>query len=139
MKQSYQHVRQHGGLCIADEVQVGFGRAGRHLWSFEFQDVVPDIVTLGKPIGNGHPLGAVITTQKIAEEFANGMEYFNTFGGNQVSCSVGMAVLDIMENEGLQQNALETGRWLKEELGNALKNIFPLIGDVRGEGLFSGC
>jgi len=72
------------------------------------QNVVPDIVTLGKPIGNGHPLGAVITTQKIAEEFANGMEYFNTFGGNQVSCSVGMAVLDIMENEGLQKNALES-------------------------------
>ena len=83
-------------------------------------------------------LGAVITTRKIAEEFANGMEYFNTFGGNQVSCSVGMAVLDIMENEGLQQNALETGSWLKEEL-EAMKNIFPLIGDVRGEGFVSGC
>lgn len=137
LKQSYQHVRQYGGLCIADEVQVGFGRAGKHFWSFELQDVVPDIVTLGKPIGNGHPLGAVITTQKIAKEFANGMEYFNTFGGNQVSCSVGMAVLDIMENEGLQQNALETGSWLKEKL-EMLKNVFPLIGDVRGEGLFLG-
>ena len=137
LKQSYQHVKQLGGLCIADEVQVGFGRAGRHFWSFELQDVVPDIVTLGKPIGNGHPLGAVITTRKIAEAFANGMEYFNTFGGNQVSCSVGMAVLDVMENDGLQQNALETGRWLKEKL-EALKNIFPLIGDVRGEGFFLG-
>ena len=137
LKHSYQHVRQYGGLCIADEVQVGFGRAGRHFWSFELQDVVPDIVTLGKPIGNGHPLGAVITTQKIAKEFANGMEYFNTFGGNQVSCSVVMVVLEIMENEGLQQNALETGSWLKEKLG-MLKNVFPLIGDVRGEGLFLG-
>ena len=137
LKQSYQHVRGHGGLCIADEVQVGFARSGKHFWSFELQDVVPDIVTLGKPIGNGHPLGAVITTRKIAETFANGMEYFNTFGGNHVSCSVGMAVLDIMEKEGLQQNALETGNWLKEKL-EALKNSFPLIGDVRGEGFFMG-
>jgi len=137
LKQSYQHVRRHGGLCIADEVQVGFGRAGKHFWSFELQDVVPDIVTLGKPIGNGHPLSAVITTRKIAEAFANGMEYFNTFGGNHVSCSVGMAVLDIMEKEGLRQNALETGSWLKEKL-EALKNSFPLIGDVRGEGFFLG-
>ncbi len=137
LKQSYQHVRQHGGLCIADEVQVGFARSGKHFWSFELQDVVPDIVTLGKPIGNGHPLGAVITTRKIAEAFANGMEYFNTFGGNHVSCSVGMAVLDIMEKEGLRQNALETGNWLKEKL-EALKESFPLIGDVRGEGFFLG-
>ena len=137
LKQSYQHVRRHGGLCIADEVQVGFARSGKHFWSFELQDVVPDIVTLGKPIGNGHPLGAVITTRKIAEAFANGMEYFNTFGGNHVSCSVGMAVLDIMEKEGLQQNALETGNWLKEKL-EALKESFPLIGDVRGEGFFLG-
>ena len=137
LEQSYQHVRRHGGLCIADEVQVGFARSGKHFWSFELQDVVPDIVTLGKPIGNGHPLGAVITTRKIAEAFANGMEYFNTFGGNHVSCSVGMAVLDIMEKEGLQQNALETGNWLKEKL-EALKNSFPLIGDVRGEGFFMG-
>ena len=137
LKQSYQHVRQHGGLCIADEVQVGFGRVGKHFWSFELQDVVPDIVTLGKPIGNGHPLGAVITTRKIANAFANGMEYFNTFGGNHVSCTVGMAVLDIMENEGLRQNALETGSWLKDKL-EALKETFPLIGDVRGEGFFLG-
>ena len=137
LKRSYQHVRHHGGLCIADEVQVGFGRVGKHFWAFELQDVVPDIVTLGKPIGNGHPLGAVITTRNIAESFANGMEYFNTFGGNQVSCSVGMAVLDVLENEGLQQNALETGRWLKDKL-EALKNISPLIGDVRGEGYFLG-
>ncbi|HBR59842.1 MAG TPA: alanine--glyoxylate aminotransferase, partial [Deltaproteobacteria bacterium] len=137
LKQSYQHVRQHGGLCIADEVQVGFSRSGKHFWSFELQDVVPDIVTLGKSIGNGHPLGAVISTRKIAEAFANGMQYFNTFGGNHVSCSVGMAVLDIMEKEGLRQNALETGNWLKEKL-EALKESFPLIGDVRGEGFFLG-
>ncbi len=137
LKQSYQHVRQHGGFCIADEVQVGFGRAGKHFWSFELQDAVPDIVTLGKPIGNGHPIGAVITTQEIAETFANGMEYFNTFGGSQVSSSVGMAVLDVIELEGLQQNSLETGNWLKNNL-KELKQTFPLIGDVRGEGFFLG-
>ena len=137
LQQSYQHVRQYGGLCIVDEIQVGFGRIGKHFWSFELQDVVPDIVTLGKPIGNGHPLGAVITTREIAEAFANGMEYFNTFGGNHVSCSVGMAVLNVMEKEGLQQNALETGSWLKDKL-EGLKNSFPLIGDVRGEGFFLG-
>ena len=130
-------MRRHGGLCIADEVQVGFGRIGKHLWSFELQGVVPDIVTLGKPIGNGHPSGAVITTRKIAEVFANCMEYFNIFGGNQVSCSVGMAVLDIMEKEGLRQNALEIGNWLKEKL-ERLKEFLPLIRDVRGEGFFLG-
>ena len=137
LKRSYFHVRQAGGLCIVDEVQVGFGRVGKHFWAFELQDVVPDIVTLGKPIGNGHPLAAVITTRKIADTFANGMEYFNTYGGNQVSCSVGMAVLDVMEQEGLQQKALETGSWLKQEL-EEIKQSFHLIGDVRGEGLFLG-
>ena len=137
LKQAYSFVRQNGGLCIADEVQVGFGRVGSHYWAFELQDVVPDIVTLGKPIGNGHPLGAVITRREIAEAFANGMEYFNTFGGSQVSCSVGMAVIDVIENEKLIQNASKTGNWLKNKL-EGLKNSFPLIGDVRGEGFFLG-
>ncbi|MFL2738482.1 MAG: aminotransferase class III-fold pyridoxal phosphate-dependent enzyme [bacterium] len=137
LKQSYEHVRQHDGICIADEVQTGFGRTGKHFWSFELHGVVPDIVTLGKPIGNGYPIGAVITTKKIAQSFANGMEYFNTFGGSHIACSVGMAVLDIMESEDLRNNALETGNWLKEQL-EVLKTSFPLIGDVRGEGYFLG-
>ncbi|MCA9996606.1 MAG: aminotransferase class III-fold pyridoxal phosphate-dependent enzyme, partial [Anaerolineales bacterium] len=102
LEEAYRLVRQAGGVCIADEVQVGFGRVGSHFWGFETQGVIPDIVTMGKPIGNGHPLGAVITTPEIAEAFNNGMEYFNTFGGNPVSCAVGLAVLDVIRQEGLQ-------------------------------------
>jgi 4-aminobutyrate aminotransferase-like enzyme len=128
-------VREAGGLCVADEVQTGFGRAGSHFWMFETQSVTPDIVTLGKPIGNGHPLGAVITTPEIAASFANGMEYFNTFGGNPVSCAVGLAVLDVIRDEGLQENARDVGAYLLEGL-RAWKS--PLIGDVRGKGLFLG-
>ena len=137
MKEAFQHVRAAGGVCIADEVQVGFGRVGTHFWGFETQEVVPDIVTLGKPIGNGHPLAAVITTPEIAESFDNGMEYFNTYGGNPVSCAVGMAVLDVIEGEKLQQNALEVGARLKAGL-EKLKDTYPIIGDVRGTGLFIG-
>ena len=137
LKKSYQHVRKAGGLCIADEIQVGFGRTGKHMWGFELQGVIPDIVTLGKPIGNGHPIGAVITTKEIADTFANGMEYFNTFGGSQVSSAVGMAVLNVMENERLMQNSFENGRLLKNSL-EKLKKTYPLIGDVRGEGYFLG-
>ncbi len=133
----YTAVRNAGGVCVADEVQTGFGRAGTHFWMFETQGVVPDIVTLGKPIGNGHPLGAVITTREIAASFANGMEYFNTFGGNPVSCAVGLAVLDVIRDEELQQNALEVGDYLKQEL-RELQNKHSLIGDLRGLGLFLG-
>ena len=115
----------------------GAFEVGKYFWSFEFQDVIPDIVTLGKPIGNGHPLGAVITRKEIAEAFANGMEYFNTFGGSQVSCSAGMAVLDVIEREELCKNALNTGGWLKKKFLE-LKNSFQIIGDVRGEGFFLG-
>ena len=104
---------------------------------FETQGVVPDIVTLGKPIGNGHPLGAVITTPEIADSFANGMEYFNTFGGNPVSCAAGLAVLDVIRDEELQKNALEVGEYLKQGL-RELQALHPLIGDVRGQGLFLG-
>lgn len=134
---TYQAVRKAGGVCIADEVQVGFGRVGSHMWAFQAQDVVPDIVTLGKPIGAGHPMAAVVTTPAIAKAFANGMEYFNTFGGNPVSCAAGMAVLDVIEQEGLQENARSTGAYLLEELG-ALAHRHVLIGDVRGQGLFIG-
>ncbi len=130
-------VRGAGGLCIADEVQVGFGRVGSCDWGFQLQGVTPDIVTLGKPIGNGHPMGAVVTTMEIADAFANGMEYFNTFGGNPVSCAVGMAVLDVIEREGLKANACSVGSCIMDGL-RGLKKSFPLIGDVRGQGLFLG-
>ena len=134
---AYQRVRQAGGVCIADEVQVGFGRVGTHFWAFQTQGVVPDIVTLGKPIGNGHPMAAVITTREIAEAFNNGMEYFNTFGGNPVSCAIGNAVLDVIAHEELQKNALETGNYFIDSL-NQLMNDNPVIGEVRGLGLFIG-
>jgi 4-aminobutyrate aminotransferase-like enzyme len=137
LQTAYRHVRQAGGLCIADEVQVGFGRLGTHFWGFQTQDVIPDIVTLGKPIGNGHPLAAVITTPEIATSFANGMEYFNTYGGNPVSCAVGLAVLDVIEEEQLQARALSVGERLLAGL-RQLKDKHTLVGDVRGSGLFIG-
>ncbi|HLK69286.1 MAG TPA: aminotransferase class III-fold pyridoxal phosphate-dependent enzyme [Bryobacteraceae bacterium] len=137
LQHAYHAVRAAGGVCVADEVQTGFGRAGTHFWMFETQEVVPDIVTLGKPIGNGHPMGAVITTPEIAASFANGMEYFNTFGGNPVSCAVGLAVLGAIREEGLQENARDTGDYLLNGL-RQLAARHPLIGDVRGQGLFLG-
>lgn len=137
LKEAYRHVRNAGGVCIADEVQVGFGRVGTHFWGFETQDVVPDIVTMGKPMGNGHPLAAVVTTPEIAASFNNGMEYFNTFGGNPVSCAIGLAVLDVIADEQLQANALEVGQHLMDGL-RKLMDTYPLIGDVRGLGLFVG-
>jgi 4-aminobutyrate aminotransferase-like enzyme len=134
---AYEQVRAAGGVCIADEVQVGLGRVGSHLWAFETQGVVPDIVTLGKPLGNGHPLAAVVTTSEIAASFHNGMEYFNTFGGNPVSAAIGLAVLDVLKDERLQQNAQRMGERLMSGLRElALRQ--PLIGDVRGLGLFLG-
>ena len=137
LAQAYRHVRAADGVCIADEVQVGFGRLGTHFWGFETQGVVPDIVVFGKPIGNSFPLAAVVTTREIANAFNNGMEFFTTFGGNPVSCAVGLAVLDVVQEENLQQNALRTGSFTIREL-NRLKQRHPLIGDVRGSGLFLG-
>ncbi len=137
LSSAFQFVRAAGGVCIADEVQVGFGRVGSHFWGFELQGVTPDIVTMGKPIGNGHPLAAVVTTPEIARAFANGMEYFNTFGGNPVACAVGLAVLDVIQEEGLQENALQAGDYLLREL-QALGDAHELIGQVRGKGLFIG-
>jgi 4-aminobutyrate aminotransferase-like enzyme/Ser/Thr protein kinase RdoA (MazF antagonist) len=131
------HVRQAGGVLISDEVQTGCGRHGTHFWAFEEHGVVPDIVTIGKPIGNGHPLGVVVTTRAIADAFANGMEYFNTFGGNPVSCAIGREVLRVIKAEKLQENALETGTYLLQQL-QELKAQYPIIGDVRGTGLFLG-
>jgi len=134
---AYASVREAGGICIADEVQVGCGRLGEQFWGFQLHGVVPDIVTIGKPIGNGHPLAAVVCTREVAYAFANGMEYFNTFGGNPVSCAIGTEVLRVIREEGLMENALETGNYLKEEL-RKMQNEFPVIGDVRGRGLFLG-
>lgn len=133
----YRHVHGAGGVCIADEVQVGFGRLGTHFWGFETQGVVPDIVVFGKPIGNAFPLAAVVTTREIAAAFDNGMEFFSTFGGNPVSCAAGLAVLDVVRDENLQENALRIGRHLIAGF-KSLQKQHALIGDVRGSGLFLG-
>ncbi|WP_417866288.1 aminotransferase class III-fold pyridoxal phosphate-dependent enzyme [Xanthomarina gelatinilytica] len=137
LKLAYQSVRKAGGLCIADEVQTGCGRVGETFWGFQLHGVVPDIVTIGKPIGNGHPLAAVVCTQEVANAFANGMEYFNTFGGNPVSCAIGNKVLQVIKEEKLQENALRVGSYLKDNLIK-LQKTFSIIGDVRGQGLFLG-
>ena len=134
---AWRRVRAAGGLCIADEVQAGLGRTGEYFWGFAEQGVIPDIVTLGKPLGNGHPLAAVVTTPAIARAFAVGRSYFNTFGGNPVSCAAGLAVLDVLEREGLQDNARDTGRYLGREL-ETLAAKHELVGDLRGSGLFWG-
>ena len=133
----YAAVRDAGGVCIADEVQTAYGRMGTHFYAFEAQCVVPDIVVLGKPIGNGYPLGAVVTTPEIAASFDNGMEFFSTFGGSTVSCAVGLAVLDVVQEERLQEHAREVGAALLDAL-RPLAARHPLVGDVRGSGLFLG-
>jgi len=132
-----RHLQAHGTLYIADEVQVGFGRAGSSFWAFEQYDVRPDIVTLGKPIGNGHPIAAVVTTRAVAEAFQTGMEYFNTFSGNPVSCAIALAVLDEIESRDLQHHARTLGDHLKARL-ETLAERFPRVGQVRGRGLFIG-
>jgi len=137
LRAAYAHVRANGGLCIADEVQCGFGRVGSHFWGFETQGVVPDIVVMGKPMGNGHPMGAVVTTPEIAASFDNGMEYFSTFGGNPVSCAIGLAVLDVLEDEKLQANALRVGEYLRRGF-ESIASQHEIVGDVRGLGLFIG-
>jgi 4-aminobutyrate aminotransferase-like enzyme/Ser/Thr protein kinase RdoA (MazF antagonist) len=133
----YAHVRRAGGVCIADEVQTGLGRMGTTFWAFEDQRVVPDIVVMGKPLGNGHPIGAVATTRALADAFDNGMEFFSTFGGNTVSCAVGIAVLDVVRDEGLQEHARVVGEQLLTDL-RALADRHQVVGDVRGSGLFLG-
>jgi 4-aminobutyrate aminotransferase-like enzyme len=133
----YEAVRNAGGICIADEVQTGYGRVGTHFWGFESYGVVPDIVVLGKPIGNGHPIGAVVTTSEIAASFDNGMEFFSTFGGNTVSSAIGLAVLDEVREKGLQTHAEAVGTRLLNGLNDLMKK-YELIGDVRGSGLFLG-
>lgn len=137
LEAAYAAVRAAGGVCVADEVQTGFGRFGTCFWGFEQQQVVPDIVTMGKPFGNGVPLAAVVTTRAISNSFNNGLEYFNTFGGNPVSCAAGLAVMEIIRDEHLQDNAREVGDFLLQSL-RGLQDHFELIGDVRGSGLFIG-
>jgi alanine-glyoxylate transaminase/(R)-3-amino-2-methylpropionate-pyruvate transaminase len=136
LKGVYEHVRAAGGVCIADEVQTGFGRTGTHFWGFETQGVIPDIVTMAKGIGNGCPLGAVVTTPKIAQSLM-GKVHFNTFGGNPVVSAIGKAVLEVIENENLQANALQIGNHILTGL-NKLKEKHKIIGDVRGKGLMLG-
>lgn len=136
LKHAYEHARAAGGLCIADEVQAGFGRTGTHFWGFETQGVIPDIVTMAKGIGNGCPLAAVVTTPEIARSLASRI-HFNTFGGNPVSCAQGRAVLQVIENEGLQANSLQIGAQLVQGF-EKLAQKHPIIGQVRGKGLMLG-
>lgn len=133
----YGEIRKQGGVCISDEVQVGFGRLGKWTWGFQMRGLVPDIVVLGKPMGNGHPIGGVVTTAAIADAFAEGPEFFSSFGGNPVSCAIGKAVLDVIEEEGLREHAEKTGRILLRELEN-LQGHHTAITEVRGSGLFVG-
>ncbi len=136
-KDLYSRFTRRGLVTIADEVQTGLGRVGTHMWAFEAEGLSPDIVTIGKPFGNGHPLAAVVCTEEIANRFHNGMEYFNTFGGNPVSCAIGLEVLRIIEEDNLQKHALELGQWVKDEFIR-LQGKYPIIADVRGRGLFLG-
>jgi hypothetical protein len=133
----YQFVREAGGVCVADEVQTGYGRIGTHFYAFESQRVAPDIVVLGKPIGNGHPIGAVVTTPEIAASFDNGMEFFSTFGGSTVSCAIGLATLRVTLEENLQSRALRVGNRLLDGL-RPLMDRYAIVGDARGSGLFLG-
>jgi 4-aminobutyrate aminotransferase-like enzyme/Ser/Thr protein kinase RdoA (MazF antagonist) len=133
----YRLVRAAGGVCIADEVQTGFGRIGTHFWAFEAHDVIPDILVLGKPIANGYPMGAVITTRAIADSFDNGMEFFSTFGGSTAACAAGLATLRVTLEDHLQRHAFEVGGQLLDAL-RRLQTRHDLIGDVRGSGLFLG-
>nr|XP_054773796.1 5-phosphohydroxy-L-lysine phospho-lyase-like [Lytechinus pictus] len=140
MREAFRHVKEAGGLTICDEVQVGFGRVGTHFWAFQTQgdDIVPDIVTMGKPMGNGHPIAAVITTKEIADSLGKGNhQYFNTYGGNPVSCSIGLAVLDVIRDDKLQAHATRTGNLLMKKVRELAKR-YPIVGDVRGWGMFCG-
>ncbi|MFZ4482447.1 MAG: aspartate aminotransferase family protein [Chthoniobacterales bacterium] len=136
LKETYEHIRAAGGVCIADEVQTGFGRTGTHFWGFETQGVIPDIVTMAKGIGNGCPLAAVVTTPEIAQSLV-GKVHFNTFGGNPVVSAMGQAVLEVIEKDNLQANSLKIGSQILDGL-KKLKEKHPIIGDVRGKGLMLG-
>jgi 4-aminobutyrate aminotransferase-like enzyme len=137
LEQAFGHVREAGGVCIADEVQVGYGRLGEWFWAFEQQGAVPDIITIAKSTGNGHPVGAVITTTAIAEAFGRNAGFFSSVGGSPLSCDIGLAVLDVMRDERLQENALRVGTHLRDRL-RELAGRHPLIGAVHGHGLYLG-
>lgn len=137
LRQAYAQVRQRGGVCIADEVQVGYGRLGEYFWGFEEQGVVPDIITMAKGMGNGQPLGAVITRREIAEALEAEGYFFSSAGGSPVSCRIGIAVLDVMRDEGLWDNAREVGRHFKARL-QALVDKYPLAGAAHGSGFYLG-
>ncbi len=137
MQKAIKHVRDAGGLFIADEVQAGFARTGSHMWGYQVSGVAPDIATMGKPMGNGHPLAGLVARADLANEFRKEIMYFNTFGGNPVQCAVGMAVLDVIEAEQLQENAAMVGQYVRDGL-QRLSDKHDLIGDVRGHGLFIG-
>ena len=138
LKPAAEVVRKAGGLLICDEVQSGFGRSGSHFWAYQKQGVTPDIVCLGKPMGNGHPVAGVVTTSAIMERFRTAFRYFNTFGGNPVSCAAAMAVLDELEDRDLQAHAAKMGRLAFERL-SALAEKYEVIGDVRQAGMVFGC
>ncbi|MBJ24554.1 MAG: aminotransferase class III [Flavobacteriaceae bacterium] len=137
LKKIYSTIRSFGGVCIADEVQTGFGRIGSHFWAFESYDVIPDMVIIGKPMGNGHPIAALVTTEEVAESFEQGVEFFSSFGGNPVSCSIGKAVLEVIEQEELMKRAFDVGNYYLKQLME-LKSQFNSIHEVRGSGLFLG-
>ncbi len=137
LQEIYQFIRANGGVCINDEVQTGFGRLGNYFWGFEMQEVIPDIVILGKPIANGHPMGAVVTTDEVAASFETGMEFFSSFGGNPVSCAIAQSVLTVLEEEKLPQHAQEVGTYLLRGLEN-LTETCHWAGNARGQGLFLG-
>jgi 4-aminobutyrate aminotransferase-like enzyme len=137
LKNTYKIIKKNKGLLISDEIQTGFGRVGEKFWGFQLHDVIPDIVTLGKPMGNGHPIGAVVCTKEIDDKFNNGMEFFSSFGGNPVSCAIAISVLDEVKKNNLQKNAKVVGNYIKSELKKVSKK-FPIISNVRGKGLFLG-
>ena len=135
LKKAAEIIRNVGGLFVADEVQSGFGRTGNHFWGYQADDLIPDIVTMGKPMGGGHPIAAVVSRHELVEQFAGHSHYFNTFAGNPVSCAAALAVLDVIEQEGLQENARVVGEYLLKGL-RKLSEKHPCIGDIRGTGLF---
>jgi 4-aminobutyrate aminotransferase-like enzyme len=137
LEKAVAQVRAAGGIFVADEVQPGFGRTGEAMWGYQLYDLVPDLVTLGKPMGNGHPLAGVVGRPELIGAFGGKANYFNTFGGNPVSCAVGLAVLDVIADEGLVENAQQVGKYMKESLAQ-LATRHDVIGDVKGCGLFLG-
>ncbi|XP_076407883.1 alanine--glyoxylate aminotransferase 2, mitochondrial isoform X1 [Peromyscus maniculatus bairdii] len=137
LKEAFALVRERGGVCIADEVQTGFGRLGSHFWGFQTHDVLPDIVTMAKGIGNGFPMAAVVTTPEIAKSLANCLHHFNTFGGSPLACAIGSAVLEVIKEDNLQKNSQEVGTYMLLKFAE-LRDEFDIVGDVRGKGLMIG-